>query len=68
MLRVIFPDEIFYKCKKCGDEICSNTHKKYIQCSCGALAVDGCADYIRVMGNAKDHKRIVKPLKALEKT
>jgi hypothetical protein len=63
--------ELYYKCKKCGDEIYWNTHKKYTQCSCGALAVDGCEEYVRVGGDAKNYKQIKKArskeeLKALE--
>jgi len=56
--------ELYYKCKKCGDEICWNTHKEYKQCSCGALALDGCEGYIRINGDAKDHRQILKFKKA----
>lgn len=52
--------EQFYKCKKCEDEIYWNTHKKYIKCKCGALTVDGCEDYVRIIGNEEDHQEIMK--------
>jgi hypothetical protein len=59
------PDEspktdTYYKCKKCGDEIFWNTHKKYTTCKCGALAVDGCEDYVRLIGNKEDWESIEK--------
>lgn len=46
--------ETFYKCKKCSDEIPANTNKNLTSCKCGALAVDGCADYVRVIGDKED--------------
>ena len=46
------------KCKKCGGEILSNTHKKMIYCECESIAVDGCEDYIRVIGNERDYEII----------
>ena len=46
--------QTYYKCKKCGDEIFWNTHKQYIECKRGALAVDGCEYYVRLMGDEKD--------------
>lgn len=49
-----------YKCTHCGDEIFWNTHKRYTQCSCGAVAVDGCENYVRVIGNKEDYKEIKK--------
>lgn len=52
--------ETYYKCKKCGDEIFWNTHKKYSTCKCGAIAVDGCEDYIRLIGNKEDWESIEK--------
>ena len=52
--------ETYYKCKKCGDEVYWNTHKKYTQCSCGALAVDGCEDYVRVIGDKDSYQEVVK--------
>lgn len=46
--------EITYKCKKCGAEIPANTNKNLTSCKCDALAVDGCADYVRVIGDKED--------------
>jgi hypothetical protein len=52
--------ETYVKCKKCGDEIFGNTHKKLIECKCGAIYVDGCEDYIRLGGNKEDYEMIKK--------
>jgi len=49
-----------YKCTHCGDEIYWNTHKKMIMCKCGALGVDGCEFYVRLIGDEKDRKMIKK--------
>lgn len=43
--------ETYYKCNHCGDEIFWNTHKQFVSCTCGKLGVDGCPDYVRVIGN-----------------
>ena len=55
--------EIHYRCKKCGDEIYWNTHKSMTYCKCGALGVDGCEFYVRLIGNEGDYK-IIKRVKA----
>ena len=52
--------EIHYRCKKCGDEIYWNTHKKMIMCKCGALGVDGREFYVRLIGNEADREEIKK--------
>ncbi len=52
--------ETYWKCKKCGDEVYWNTHKKLIYCKCGALGVDGCEGYIRILGDEKDRETIVR--------
>ena len=52
--------QVFIKCKKCGDEIFSNTHKKMINCKCQAIAVDGCEYYIRIIGDEENYKVIKK--------
>ena len=52
--------ETHIKCKKCGTEIFWNTHKKMIPCTCGAIEVDGCEDYIRVIGTKNDYVEIQK--------
>jgi hypothetical protein len=53
MIRILTKKQTYYKCKKCGDEIYWNTGKKYVQCSCGALAVDGCGEYVRLVGDKR---------------
>lgn len=50
--------EIYYKCRKCRDEIYYNTKKQLICCKCGALGVDGCEDYVRLLGNEVDREEI----------
>ncbi|TSC91244.1 MAG: Uncharacterized protein G01um10142_59 [Parcubacteria group bacterium Gr01-1014_2] len=52
--------EVYWRCKKCGDEIYWNTHKKMIMCKCGALGVDGCEFYVRLIGNEADREEIKK--------
>jgi hypothetical protein len=52
--------ETYIKCNKCGDEIYGNTHKKMTTCKCGAIEVDGCEDYVRVIGKAEDYEEIKK--------
>lgn len=49
----------FYEeCLKCGDRIPSDTNKKMIYCKCGALAVDGCEFYTRIIGDSKNCRGI----------
>ncbi len=50
----------YYKCKKCKDEIFYDTCKKMIYCKCKAIAIDGCDDYVRVMGDKNDYEVIEK--------
>ena len=52
--------DTYYKCKKCGDEIYWNTHKNYTSCKCGALAIDGCEDYVRINGDKKNWEIVEK--------
>ncbi|OGL66175.1 hypothetical protein A3B21_00470 [Candidatus Uhrbacteria bacterium RIFCSPLOWO2_01_FULL_47_24] len=52
--------ETYYKCTHCGDEIYWNTHKKMIMCKCGALGVDGCEFYVRLIGDEADREEIKK--------
>ena len=35
------------RCNICGDEIESKHRHDYVQCSCGACAIDGGHDYLR---------------------
>ena len=43
------------KCKKCGDIIESKSTNDYKRCSCGAVAVDGCKDYLKRIGKEEDY-------------
>ncbi len=52
--------EIYIKCKKCNTEIYFNTHKKVSPCKCGTIEVDGCENYIRVIGSKEDYEEIQK--------
>ncbi|MEI6304513.1 MAG: hypothetical protein WCP09_00635 [Candidatus Taylorbacteria bacterium] len=52
--------ETYIKCKKCGDEIYWNTHKKMTSCKCGAIDVDGCEDYVRVIGGKDNYEEMKK--------
>lgn len=52
--------ENYIKCKKCGDEIYWNTHKKLTHCKCKTISVDGCEFYIRINGNEGDWETIQK--------
>ena len=56
--------EAYWKCKKCGDEIYWNTRKKMIMCKCGALGVDGCEYYFRLIGNESDRERVMRHKKS----
>ena len=42
------------RCLKCGDIIESKTVHDYVECSCGACAVDGGHDYLRRCGYKED--------------
>ena len=42
------------KCKKCGDVIESKYTHDFIQCTCGAIFVDGGLSYARSGGNLED--------------
>lgn len=42
------------RCKLCNDTIESKHRQDYMQCKCGAIAVDGGRVYIRRIGNASD--------------
>ncbi len=51
-----FKKEVYYRCKKCDNEIYWNTHKKMTYCKCGAIAIDGCEYYVRINGNENDYE------------
>ena len=42
------------KCRKCGDVIVSRYTHDFVQCSCGAIFVDGGNDYCRRGGEPED--------------
>ena len=42
------------QCKRCGDIIESTYRHEYVQCKCGACAVDGGHDYLRRTFKDKD--------------
>lgn len=46
------------KCKKCGDIIESKSTNDYKKCSCGAIAVDGGKDYLKMMGNEENYEEM----------
>ena len=46
------------KCKKCGDIIESKSTNDYKKCSCGAVAVDGGAEYLKRIGNENDYIKL----------
>lgn len=56
----IFGVGVYIKCKKCVDEISGDTRKKMTYCKCRTIAVDGCDDYIRAIGNEGDCETIKK--------
>ena len=46
------------KCKKCEDIIKSKSTNDYKKCSCGAVAVDGGKDYLKMIGNEEDYEEL----------
>lgn len=50
----------YIKCRKCSTEIYWNTYKRMTYCKCGAIAVDGCEYYVRLIGNEVDYEQIQK--------
>jgi len=44
----------YFQCKKCNTKILPDTNKKMISCKCGAMAIDGCEFYTRIIGNTKN--------------
>jgi hypothetical protein len=59
--------ETYFRCKKCGTEIPSNTHKRYTLCKCEAIAIDSCEYYARLIGNREDIEQIQKDEKGIIK-
>ena len=46
------------QCKKCNDIIESKYRWNYVQCKCGAVAVDGGHDYLRRVGYQDDYNEL----------
>ena len=42
------------RCRKCGHETESKHRHDYVECPCGAIAVDGGRDYLKRTGNRED--------------
>lgn len=42
------------QCKLCGEVIESKHRHDYVECKCGACAVDGGHDYLRISYKSKD--------------
>lgn len=40
------------KCKSCGDSIYSMSKHHQVDCSCGAITIDGGMDYLRRLGDS----------------
>lgn len=47
------------KCLKCGDVIESTHRHDFVQCKCGAIAVDGGREYLRRVGFAYEDMSVV---------
>ncbi len=41
-------------CRKCLDIIQSRDRHDFVRCTCGAIAIDGGAEYLRVIGHGDD--------------
>jgi len=42
------------KCKLCGYYIRSRNRHDYVECGCGACAIDGGSEYVAITGNMDD--------------
>ena len=40
------------KCRKCREKIRSNHRHDFRRCKCGAIAIDGGSDYMKISGEA----------------
>lgn len=47
------------KCNKCNDVIEGDKKGTYIECKCGAIAVDETEYYYRIIGNREDFEEII---------
>ena len=50
------------KCKVCGSYIRINTEYDYIPCACGAIAVDGGPEYVRIIGDFNNWEIVAIPI------
>lgn len=48
--------ETWVKCQKCGTVLNTNTNYSYVECACGAIAVDGGKEYCRIIGEKENWK------------
>lgn len=55
------------KCLKCGDIIRSRNRHDYVECSCGAIAVDGGSWYCRRAGKTEDIEEMSEMYKDIDK-
>ena len=46
------------KCKRCGQILISKSRHDYVECKCGAVAVDGGGEYLRRVGNPDDYEEL----------
>ncbi len=46
------------RCRKCQDIVESKHRHDFVQCKCGAIAVDGGTDYWRGVGDLADFERL----------
>ena len=53
----------YVECVKCGSCININTNNVYIECACGAIAVDGNDYYCRIIGKDGDYRLVTKESK-----
>lgn len=50
------------KCKVYGSYIRINTEYDYIPCACGAIAVDGGPEYVRIIGDPNNWEIVTVPV------
>ena len=59
-MTTLLKDEVFgIRCKKCGDAIYSHHRHDMRFCRCGAVAIDGGRDYIKLSGEPANMESIV---------
>jgi hypothetical protein len=50
--------KIYWKCKTCGNEIYFDTGKVMTWCKCGAMGIDGCEHYTRIIGDKENFEMV----------